>query len=300
MELSEIMQKAADLRNIHDLSSTNTLFEFSTNILIHSELELPLGWHSQTEIIHIIDGEGIFNISGKTNRVRPGSFIIINPNQIHSGQAVLGRPLKYQSLKFSYKYFESFKNDPVYTEFIHPLLSGDYYLPNTIQLSFPIHHMVEVIFESISSIYYKKDFGYELGLRTKLFELLFTFYSNKFIYHRSTPKKVTISEETVKKTITYIHNNFEESFTLDYLADMSNTSKPHLCRTFKRMTGQTITEYQNSYRIKKACELLSHTDDKIVSIAFQVGYNNISYFNERFRQKTLLTPIEYRQTHRRD
>ena len=81
---------------------------------------------------------------------------------------------------------------------------------------------------------------------------------------------------------------------------MSNTSKPHLCRTFKRMTAQTISEYQNSYRIKKACELLTETDDRIVSIAFQVGYNNISYFNERFRKKTLQTPIEYRQTHKRD
>jgi AraC-like DNA-binding protein len=294
------MKKEHNSTKSHNLSSTDTLFDFSTNVLIHSEIELPLGWHSQTEIIHIIDGEGMFNISGKRTSVRPGSFIIINPNQIHSGHAVIGRPLKYQSLKFSYKYFESFKNDPVHTEFVLPLLSGDSYLPNTIQLSFPIHHMVEVIFESVSKIYYKKDFGYELGIRTKLFELLFTFYSNKFIYHRTTPKKIALSEETVKNTIEYIHNNYEESFTLDYLADMSNTSKPHLCRTFKRMTAQTITEYQNSYRIKKACELLSHTDDKIVSIAFQVGYNNISYFNERFRQKTLLTPIEYRQTHRGD
>jgi len=160
--------------------------------------------------------------------------------------------------------------------------------------------MVEKLFEDISDIYYKQEFGYELGLRTKLFELLFIFYTHKFIYHRSTPKKVTVSEETVKKTITYIHSNYDESFTLDYLADMSSTSKPHLCRTFKRMTAQTITEYQNSYRIKKACELLIKTDERIVTIAFQVGYNNISYFNERFRQKTMLTPIEYRQTHKRD
>lgn len=282
------------------LKSTDTLFEFSTDILVHSEIELSLGWHSQTEIIHILDGEGVFNVSGRKTRVRPGGFVIINPNQIHSAYAVIGRPLRYQSLKFSYKYFESFNNDPVYDAFIRPLLMGDSFLPSTIQVSFPIHHMVEKIFDDVSSIYYSQDFGYELGLRTKLFELLFIFYTHKFIYHRSTPKKVTVSEETVKRTIDYIHNNYDESFTLDYLADMSSTSKPHLCRTFKRMTAQTITEYQNAYRIKKACELLANTDERIVTIAFQVGYNNISYFNERFRQKTLLTPIEYRQTHKRD
>ena len=294
------MEKEQNLSYKPHLRSSDTLFEFSTDILVHSEIELSLGWHSQTEIIHILDGEGVFNVSGRKTRVRPGTFVIINPNQIHSAHANIGRPLRYQSLKFSYKYFESFSNDPVHNEFIEPLLLGDSFLPSTIQVSFPIHYMVEQIFEVISTIYYKQDFGYELGLRTKLFELLFVFYTHKFIYHRSTPKKITVSEETVKKTINYIHNNYDESFTLDYLADMSNTSKPHLCRTFKRMTAQTITEYQNSYRIKKACELLISTDERIVSIAFQVGYNNISYFNERFRQKTLLTPVEYRQTHKRD
>lgn len=294
------MDNSKKLTYKQHLRSTDTLFEFTTDILVHSEIELPLGWHSQIEIVHILEGEGIFNISGRKNRVRPGSFMIINPNQIHSAYAVIGRPLRYQSLKFSYKYFESFVNDPVHIEFIAPLLVGDSFLPSTIQVSFPIHHMVEKIFDDISLIYYKKEFGYELGLKTKLFELLFTFYAHKFIYHRSVPKKVTLSEETVKRTIDYIHENYDESFTLDYLADMSSTSKPHLCRTFKRMTAQTITEYQNSYRIKKACELLTNTDDRIVSIAFKVGYNNISYFNERFRQKTLLTPIEYRQTHKRD
>jgi len=282
------------------LRSTDTIFEFTTEILVHSEIELQLGWHSQTEIIHILEGEGLFNVSGRKIRVRPGVFVIINSNQIHSASALIGRPLRYQSLKFSYNYFESFHNDPVYEDFIQPLLSGDSYLPSTIQVSFPIHHMVENLFNSISSIYYNKEFGYELGLRTKLFELLFTFYSNKFVYHRSVPKKVTISEETVKKTISYIHENYDESFTLDFIADMSNTSKPHLCRTFKRMTAQTITEYQNSYRIKKACELLISSNKRIITIAFEVGYNNISYFNERFRLKTLLTPLEYRQTHKRD
>lgn len=282
------------------LRSTDALFEFSTDVLIHSEIELPLGWHSQTEIIHILEGEGIFNISGRKNRVRSGNFVIINPNQIHSAYAFLGRPLKYQSLKFSYKYFESFENDPVYSDFISPLLSGDSYLPTTIQVSFPIHQLVEKIFDDISTIYYQANFGHELGIKTKLFELLFTFYSHKFIYHRNAPRKASISEEIIKRTIDYIHNNYEESFSLDYLADLSDTSKPHLCRTFKRMTAQTITEYQNSYRIKKACELLTDTNDRIVSIAFKVGYNNISYFNERFLKKTQLTPLEYRQTHKKD
>jgi len=294
------MKKETKISYKPHLRSKSTLFEFSTDILVHSEIELQLGWHSQTEIIHILEGEGVFNISGRKTRVRPGVFVIINPNQIHSAYAEIGRPLRYQSLKFSYKYFESFNDDPVYDDFIKPLLLGESFLPSTIQVSFPIHYMVEKVFDDVSLIYYNKDFGYELGLRTKLFELLFTFYAHKFIYHRTTQKKVTVSEETVKKTITYIHNNYDESFTLDYLADMSSTSKPHLCRTFKRMTAQTITEYQNSYRIKKACELLINTDERIVTIAFQVGYNNISYFNERFRQKTLLTPIEYRQTHKRD
>lgn len=283
------------------LSKTDNIFEFTTDTLVFSEIELPLGWHEHTEIIRILEGEGEFVISGKTYRVRAGSFVIINPFQIHSGHSYIGRPLKYQSLKFIYTYFDNYTEDPTFTKFISPLIKGEAFLPSTIINSFPIHSFVTDLFNDISDNLSEKVFGHELYTKTLMYNLIYIFYKNRFVYTKSTTsKKKNTSEEIVKSTINYIHDRYDEVFDLDLLSTTLETSKPHLCRIFKRMTSQTITEYQNNYRIKKACESLIDTNDSINKIAFDLGYSNISYFHSRFKQKTQMTPNEYRTIYKKE
>lgn len=288
-----------ELKYIPHLAQNDKIYEFTVDQLVHSEIELPLGWHNQVEIVRILEGEGEFVVSGKSHRVRAGSFIIINSNQIHSAISYVGRPLKYQSLKFMYDFFDNSNNDIVYNEYIRPLKEGLSYLPNIIITSFPIHANMIDLFNELDEVISTRNPEYEIEIKIILYKIILLFYHNKFVYRKLniTPKK-NESIKLVKDTISYIHQRYFEDFKLDLLATTFNTSKPHLCRTFKRMTNQTITQYQNNHRIKKACELLVDSDDKIVKIAFDIGYSNISYFHERFKQKTLMTPNEYRDIYK--
>lgn len=293
-ELIIMSQNTYELTYIPHLRENTKNYEFTVDQLVHSEVELPLGWHKQVEIVRILEGEGLFTISGKSYRVRAGSFVIINPNQIHSALSYVGRPLKYQSLKFTYNYFDSSDEDDVYNRYINPLKDGSSFLPNTIITAFPIHSKMIDLFNELDSANSDTSFGSEIAIKILIYQLIYLFYKNKFVYHRHEAPKKNTSENLVKDTITYIHNHYYEDFKLDLLATMFETSKPHLCRTFKRVTNQTITEYQNNHRIKKACELLTDSNDSIVKIAFDIGYSNISYFHERFKQKTFMTPNEFR------
>ena len=288
------------VRNRPHLNQNDTIFEFTVDSLIFSELELPLGWHNQTEIIRIIEGEGEFIISGRTYKVRADSFVIINPNQIHSATAHIGRPLRYQSLKFLYSYFDNNETDEVFKNYVFPLRNGDSYLPNSIIHSFPIHKTVSEIFEQLDDINSSDRFTTIINTKVLMYQLLFTFYDNRFVYHKSSvPTKKNTSEDIVKNAINYIHSKYDEDFSLNLLAITFETSKPHLCRIFKRLTNQTITEYQNNHRIKHACEALVDSDDQVVKIAFDLGYSNISYFHSRFKLKTGLTPSEYRTIYKK-
>ena len=296
-----MLENTKELKYRPHLRKTDSTFEFTTDQLVHAEMELPLGWHNQVEIIKILEGDGVFNISGRATRVRAGSFVIINPNQIHSAVASIGRPLRFQSLKFTYSYFATSYDHKFQNEYIDALESGESFLPNTIITTFPIHDKITELFDEFSSTLDLKLSGYQIYLRMLMTKMLYIFYSNKFIYHKLSHNNLRLktSETMVKDTIHFIHSNYFENFSLDLVALDQNTSKPHLCRIFKRMTNTTITEYQNSYRIKKACELLADSENSIQKIAFDIGYNNISYFNKRFKHKTFLTPIEYRQTYKR-
>lgn len=283
----------------HDFSH-QSYFDFSKGLLTHSENDLGLNWHNQTEIIHFIEGEGTFNVSGRSYRVRANSFIIINPNQIHSAIADFGRPLKYQTLKFKYDYFKTYDNDPVYLNYILPLSNGNSYLPSTVQPTFPIHKLITDLFDEIDDIMKSSNNTYELQIKMKMYKLIHILYSNKFVYKKTNPFKLQDAEMTTKKIISYVELHYQSDLSLDYLSNYLETSKPHMCRTFKRMTGETISNYYNNYKINRACDLLLNTDLSATSIAFKVGYNSISYFNQRFKAKTNLTPIEFREIQKKE
>ena len=53
---------------------------------------------------------------------------------------------------------------------------------------------------------------------------------------------------------------------------------------FKKETGQNLSKYIKQYRMEKAKELLTGTNMKIVNISEQVGYPNVSYFVQSFRE----------------
>ncbi|WP_366592257.1 bifunctional transcriptional activator/DNA repair enzyme AdaA [Bacillus subtilis] len=103
------------------------------------------------------------------------------------------------------------------------------------------------------------------------------------------------AEEWVEQITEYIDINYGEHLTLQILADLFHGSPYHMQRTFKRVKGQSPTEYIQHTRIKKAIEYLDDSDKQITEIADSVGIPNLAYFVTLFKQKTGYTPTEYRQ-----
>ncbi|HVW22688.1 MAG TPA: helix-turn-helix domain-containing protein [Opitutaceae bacterium] len=67
---------------------------------------------------------------------------------------------------------------------------------------------------------------------------------------------------------------------------------------FQKTFGTTLVEYLTEHRISHAQRLLITTDEKIVSVALNSGFNSVSRFNEAFRRACGCTPRDYRREHR--
>jgi AraC-like DNA-binding protein len=67
----------------------------------------------------------------------------------------------------------------------------------------------------------------------------------------------------------------------------------HLCRIFKRHTGQTIHGYRNQLRLRKSLELLGETHD-ILRLALALGYSGHSHFTATFHRVFGMTPSAFR------
>lgn len=79
------------------------------------------------------------------------------------------------------------------------------------------------------------------------------------------------------------------------IAEHFYISPHYLSRVFKEVTGLPLTEFVNMTRIREAQRLLRQTDAKIIDIAEQVGYGNLSHFGRVFKQQTGLSPLQYRK-----
>ncbi|MBN1790502.1 MAG: helix-turn-helix domain-containing protein [Bacteroidales bacterium] len=81
----------------------------------------------------------------------------------------------------------------------------------------------------------------------------------------------------------YVAENFQKEITFGIAASVANMQRAAFCRYFKRKTKKKFTEFVNETRIMHARKLLSETDKAISEVAFECGYENISYFNRQFR-----------------
>ena len=78
------------------------------------------------------------------------------------------------------------------------------------------------------------------------------------------------------------------------IADEFGVTLYYISRQFKEHIGEGLSNYIIKYRISKAKELLSTTDDKINKIADEVGFASPGVFIRAFKKIEGITPSEYR------
>lgn len=90
-------------------------------------------------------------------------------------------------------------------------------------------------------------------------------------------------------------NDITKRYTIEELSAKFHINQTTLKTTFKTMFGQSIGGYMKEYRIKRAKDMLCHSDAPIAEIACAVGYENQSKFTAAFRDVTGMLPRDYRK-----
>jgi len=76
-----------------------------------------------------------------------------------------------------------------------------------------------------------------------------------------------------------------------------NISPKHLNAICKQSTNKTVTELIHGRILTEAKRLLSYSTLNIKQISFDLGFNDLSYFQRFFKKRTGKTPREFRQEH---
>lgn len=135
--------------------------------------------------------------------------------------------------------------------------------------------------------------GKKTLLRNNVLSMLSCFLTE----YRALVPPLEKSESRISTIMFYIQNNFKKHITISDLAEKFYISKSHLYEVFKEGTGTSLSLYMNNLRLQKAKTLLLTTRQNITQIAFDSGFQDISYFNRLFRKKYGVSPRNFRDNH---
>lgn len=105
----------------------------------------------------------------------------------------------------------------------------------------------------------------------------------------------TSSLNRLKIVYDFIIVNFQKEVRIKQVAELINLTEAAFFKFIKKHTKKTFTEIVNEFRINHASKLLISTDWSIAEICFECGYNNVSYFNRKFKAALNKTPSEFRE-----
>ena len=103
------------------------------------------------------------------------------------------------------------------------------------------------------------------------------------------------STAAVTRIVRAIDRDPSAPMPLGRLARAAGLSPYHVLRTFERVTGATPHQYLLRTRLRHAAVRLAGTNAKIIDVAMDAGFSDVSNFNRAFRAEFGTSPRAYRR-----
>ena len=231
-------------------------------------------WHDNLEIQLCTDGEGYVTLDDKNISFEKNDIIAVNSNVIHHTNSK--NSITYTCIIFDTEFCKSVDIDP-----------------STINFNEKIdNEKIRALFSELCLWDSKKDDGLRLAMMNIIaLKMLIELRQNHTV-SESKIKAQSKSFSAVKETIKFIRANYERKITLDEISKAVLMDKYTLSREFKRITNQTIVEYINGYRCKKASVLISE-GYSVSDAAVKCGFSNMSFFTRTFREYVGCLPSKF-------
>lgn len=155
-------------------------------------------------------------------------------------------------------------------------------------------------FESGADDYISKPFNKEeLQARVKNLvtqrALLRQKFEKQIVDLKPTEIKIaSIDERFINKAKEIIEKNISDNgFDIEYFAQEMSITPVVLRRKLKALTNLTTAQFVRKYRLQKAANLLQIRADTVSNIAYQVGFENLSYFTRAFQEEFGQAPSDF-------
>ncbi len=99
----------------------------------------------------------------------------------------------------------------------------------------------------------------------------------------------------VNRILKEIKEHLYENITPAMIGEHLKMSVPHICRSFKKETGKTLTKYINEKKVAEVKRLIEGTELPFSHIASELGFSSQNYLQYIFKKYTGISLSEYRE-----
>ncbi len=279
-------------------------FPFCIRSFTHTEDNMPpVHSHDFVELVYIADGEAKHSFEGELYDISAGDVYIINPGEVHTYVIQPGNKLEIINCLFMPSFIDESLlkelgiSDSMDYFYVHPFLDNNERFHHGLNLRGQDAADVLALLNRMAEEYKGLRKGYSTLIRLQLIQLLVQLsriYEEQIHYKEPTFVRHQERRILVQRICGYLERHYHQKLTLAILSDLFNISSRHLNRIFKEETGKTVIEALHVIRIERAKHLLIDSDDKVISIAMEVGYDDPAFFTRLFSRKVGVSPGKYR------
>lgn len=238
--------------------------------------------HDFYEIFIIEEGEVNHFINKEQKLMKKGDMYFVRPEDEHCFRKGNCRKAQFVNFAFSEKVFQSVR-----------LMGGQYldmeggkgrveaHVPGRMEIA--VLSKLSFLARERSGLFSLSRKGMALSILLDCMIIL----EGQTEGRASAPEWLDFACREMKKEVNYMEG-------IQRFVELSGKSQEHLTRSMKKYYDITPTEYLNRIKLEQAAILLETTDDPILDIMFDCGFNNVSYFNRLFKENYGITPGKYR------
>ena len=251
---------------------------------------VPLHWQKSMEIIFIKKGNGFVRMGMECMEAEEGDIFIVPPENLHALTGKKGVEMQYENIIFDIDFLGSGAADICAQEYLVPLQAGRLLQPMKMKKGEEGYEKASDCLHGAEELCRWRETGYELGVKASMLQLLWVLVR----ICPQPPRADTADVTRLKFVLQCVEERYRQELSVPMIAKACGCSESHFMRWFKKMTGTSFTAYLNERRLAASAEALRQSDEKVLSIAQNAGFANLSNFNRQFLARYGVTPSEYR------
>lgn len=248
-------------------------------------INTPIEYHSHDywEITYLLDGNATHLLNGKEIPLTRGDAFILRPHDKHclSKTSKAGEKYLHRDLYVPKSVMQEICNcisptEPLYEQLLNAESPPQFHISHTKRQSLE---------QTATLLHKKQNVSHDIFFRSIVIELLAHYFSLESISHYPV---------WIVNLINRIKRDTANQLSIEDFVRSTGYSHPHVCREFKKYTGERLNEFITKTKLEYSTAILASTQNSIADIAYQLGFSCESNYIACFKRYFNITPHQWR------